>query len=201
MNRRVGGLTVVLLVALVPTAAAAQAIPADVPVELSLVERIAVEAAVVFLMGIGVVGVFPYWGEPAIETARGSAIMSTFFGVVGAVVLVLLGASAWIFSQVMLGWVVAYPLGIAVLTLGFLARAIGFIALGNAVASRFGVTNDWIGLLVGVLAAAVLAVIPYVGVGIALLITIAGMGAVVRTAIGSDHSGKREQSMPPAHQL
>lgn len=201
MNWRVGGFVLVGLLTLWPSVVAAQGLPTGQLVEVTLLERVAIETSVVLFMGIGVLGLFPGWGSPAIETARGSVFVSAFFGVLVAVALVLLGASAWIFSQVMLGWLAAYPLALLVLGTTFVARAIGFIALGNAIIARFGVEHNWAGLLVGVAIAAVLALVPIVGAVFGFLLTVVGLGGMTRTALGSGKRREREQNMPPAHRL
>ena len=201
MNWRVGGFVAVGLLAVLPSVVAAQSVPTESLVELTLLERVAIETSVVLFMGIAVLGLFPSWGSSAIETARGSVFVSGFFGVLVAVALVLLGASAWIFSQVMLGWLAAYPLALLVLGTTFIARAIGFIALGNTIIARLGVDHNWVGLLVGVAIAAVLALIPFVGAAFGFLLTIVGLGGMTRTALGSGKRAEREQSMPPAHRL
>ena len=201
MNWRVGGFVLVGLLALFPSVVAAQGVPTEPLVELTLLERVAIETSVVMFMGVAILGLFPSWGSPAIETARGSTFVSGLFGVLVAIALLLLGASAWIFSQVMLGWLAAYPLALLVLGTTFIARAIGFIALGNAIIARFGVDHNWVGLVVGVAIAAVLALLPMVGTAFGLLLTVVGLGGMTRTALGSGKRTEREQSMPPAHRL
>ncbi len=201
MNWRVGGFVAVGLLAVLPSIVAAQSVPTESLVELTLLERVAIETSVVMFMGVAILGLFPDWGSPAIETARGSTFVSAFFGILVAIALVLLGASAWIYSQVMLGWLAAYPLAVIVLGTAFIARAIGFIALGNAIIARFGVDHNWVGLVVGVAVAAVLALIPFAGAVFGALITIVGLGGMTRTALGAGKRTEREQSMPPAHRL
>lgn len=201
MNRRVGGFALVAVLALLPSVAAAQGVPTDSVIELTLFERVAIQTSVVTFMGVAVLALLPHWCSPAIRTARGSVFVSSLFGIAVAVLLALLGASAWVFSQIMLGWLAAYPLALLVLGTAFIAQAIGFIAFGNAIVARLGVDHDWVGLLVGVALAAVLALVPYAGAPVVLLITIVGLGGMTRTALGSGHRNEREQSMPPAHRL
>lgn len=201
MNWRVGGFVAVGLLAILPSAVAAQGVPTEQLVELTLLERVAIETSVVLFMGVAILSLFPGWGSSAIETARGSAFVSGFFGVLVAVALVLLGGSAWVFSQVMLGWLAAYPLALLVLGTAFVGSAIGFIALANTIIARLGVDHNWVGLLVAVAIAAVLALLPIVGTGVAAVLTIVGLGSMTRTALGNDKRTEREQGMPPAHRL
>lgn len=187
---------------LIPGTVSAQPEAVEFARELGLVGRSLLCAAVVFLGGITVLGLFPTYGDRVLTTARGSSIISAAIGIPMTVALGVVVGAGILLAGNPVGVFFAVPLlvGGGALLLAWLV--IGWIAAGAYVARRAGRENRWLGLLIGSIAAGAVAVVPEIGVAVALVVTVVGVGAGTRvTLVGGGISDPDERTVPPANKV
>lgn len=214
---RIGGWAVAAML-LVPGVATAQVNAWERYQGLGVPGQAGVEVALALFLGVIVLGLFPDWGRRAVATARRSPILS---GAVGLPVTLALGVLYFIgviLASTIIGIVVGIPLVVVSLSLLLAWRAVGYIALGAFVASRFGRDNQWVGLLVGAVIVGVtgFAPVPFEVIGataiatallvlaatVEVIVIFVGVGAGARASFGGGGvDPDRERNVPPAHEV
>ncbi len=170
--------------------------------DFSAVERVAFHFGVTLLVGLIVLGLLQEHGHRTVDTTQRSPVISTIVGVPATLALSSLLYFGYLLAESSLGVFFAVPL--VVLGLAFLPTwtALGFVALGGYVSRRFGSEKLSVWLLVGSLTSAVGALaVPY-GFVVVALAAVVGVGAGVRSIIGSGGVGHGEERVvPPANKI
>lgn len=169
--------------------------------ELALYQWLVIGFVTVVVLGLSLLAMTPDWGERAVNTARGSSVLSLL---VGLPAVALLALAAWAGTQLTSTFIWAglgIPLaGIAVVA-AIICTTVGLVAVGASIGSLVGGYDPWRGVLVGAVLGVVLALIPTVGPALLALVTTIGVGASVRATFGSGGLDARERAVPPANQV
>lgn len=170
--------------------------------ELGLLPRAGVHAALTIAVGVIVLGMLPGYSDRVVETARRSTIISIVVGVPTAAVLAALVATGHVISDTNIGVFFAIPL----VTVGFTvlppATALGYTVLGATVASRLGVSNIGVWLVVGGLVSGLVAISTVATIAVGVVAAVVGTGAGIRVAMNSGLSNEPEgRAVPPANKV
>ena len=169
---------------------------------LSGLERAGIQFGATLLVGMVVLGLLQGYGPRTVAKSRRSPVISLCIGLPTLFVLAGLTSTGYLILGTSLGTFFGVILVVSGLTVIPILTVIGFVAIGQSIAARFGRNQLWVGVVVGSLLSGL------VGVSIALtLLTVVlagalGTGSGVRVMMGSGGATRPdERTVPPANKI
>ncbi|USZ72647.1 hypothetical protein [Natronosalvus halobius] len=169
---------------------------------LSPLEQAAIQAVGIVLVGGFALGILRYSGRKTLEVSRRSPVISLCVGIPGTLVLGGLFYTGILISSSAVGIFFAIPLvaiGVVVLPV---SAALGYVAIGATITSRFGLsrTPGWV--IAGGLLGGVTALVPTFGFAFVTIATALGVGAGTRVLVGNGGVRQPEERVvPPANKV
>ncbi|AWB27176.1 hypothetical protein [Halococcoides cellulosivorans] len=161
--------------------------------------RVALSVGLTAFGGIVLLGFVPAFGYGVIDSIAENPFVTGMYGLVGTIGLLALLVVTWFLAAVPLfGVIVAFVIVVPVSSILLLGAAAGYIVVGRFLGGLVGVSNAWVGLVIGVgLALVVQLVGPVVAVPVSLPLTMLGVGGGMAQWFGSG-GAREERSVPPA---
>ncbi|QCS42847.1 hypothetical protein [Natrinema versiforme] len=154
------------------------------------------------LVAMIVLGLCQRSGTQAVTKARRSPIISICIGVPGLLVVGGLASTGYLIVDSSLGAFFGIPLVVLGVTVLPVTTAIGFVAIGRTVASRFGDDRFSVGILVGALLSGIAGLSLPVTVALAGLAGVLGIGASLRVVFGAAGTARPDdRTVPPANKI
>lgn len=164
--------------------------------------RAGIQFAGTALVAIIVLGILQNSGTTAVAKSRSSPVISLCIGLPSLLIVGGLTSTGLVIVDTGIGAFFGIPMviiGAAVLPV---AAAVGFVAIGRTVGSRFGDDRVSTGLFVGALLSGVAGLAFPATVLLVGLATALGMGASIRVLFGATGTGNPdERTVPPANKI
>ncbi|MGQ3414068.1 hypothetical protein ACT4ML_17710 [Natrinema sp. LN54] len=164
--------------------------------------RAGIQFAGTVLVAMIVLGLCQRAGTQAVAKARRSPIISICIGLPGLLVIGGLASTGYLIVDSSLGTFFGIPLVVLGVTVLPVTTAIGFVAIGRTVASRFGDDRFSVGILVGALLSGIAGLSLPVTVALAGLAGVLGIGASLRVVFGAAGTARPDdRTVPPANKI
>ncbi|ADD07067.1 uncharacterized protein Nmag_3517 [Natrialba magadii ATCC 43099] len=164
--------------------------------------RVGVQFGVTLLLGLVVLGLLQGHGSRTVTTARRSPIISICIGFPGLLIVSGLTSTGYVLIGRGVGTFFGLPLVMIGTTVLFPLVALGFVAVGRALAARLGRDGLGSGILAGSLLCGLVGVSLPLTVLVVSLAASLGIGAFVRVLL---HAGSTtapdERTVPPANKI
>ncbi|QFU83487.1 hypothetical protein [Natronorubrum aibiense] len=169
---------------------------------LSSLERVGVQFAAMLVVASVVLGLGQGYGLRTVTKSRRSPVISLCIGLPTLLVLSGVTATGYLIVGTSLGTFFGIVLVITGLTLLPILTALGLVAIGHAVAARFGADQVWIGVITGSVVAGLAGLSLVATAAVAVLAGALGVGAGVRVLFGSaGTTSPDERTVPPANKV
>ncbi|WP_226006406.1 hypothetical protein [Natrinema salinisoli] len=154
------------------------------------------------LVAMIVLGLLQQYGTTAVAKSRGSPIISFCIGVPILLIVGGVTSTGIIIVDSSIGAFFGIPMVVIGAAILPVATAVGFVAIGRTVASRFGSDRLSTGLFVGALLSGVSGLAFPATVGVVGVAAALGTGATVRVLFGASGTGNpNERTVPPANKI
>lgn len=169
---------------------------------LGALERAGVHVGVTLVVAMVVLGLLQNFGPQTVTKSRRSPVISICIGVPTLLIIGAVVSTGYLIIGTSLGTFFGIVLVAVGLTVVPVLTIVGFVAVGHAIAARFGRDQLWIGVVVGSLLSGLVALSLPITLVAALFAGALGTGAgirVMRGAGGSTHPSER--TVPPANKI
>lgn len=154
------------------------------------------------LLAMIVLGLLQNHGTTAVAKSRGSPIISLCIGVPSLLIVGAVATTGIVIVDTSVGAFFGIPMVIIGAAILPVATVVGFVAIGRAVASRFGSDRLSTGVFVGALFSGVSGLLFPATVGAVGLAAALGIGAIIRVLLGATGTGNpNERTVPPANKI
>ncbi|WP_121742702.1 hypothetical protein [Natronorubrum halophilum] len=169
---------------------------------LGALERAGLQFGATLIVAMVVLGLVQGYGSRTVTKARRSPVISSCIGVPSLLVIAGVSSTGYLILGTSLGTFFGVVLVIIGLTVVPALTTIGFVAIGQSVAARFGRDQLWAGVLVGSLLSGLVGLSLVTTVLAVVLAGSLGTGAGVRVLMGAGGTTRPDdRTVPPANKI